>query len=151
VESPLNKEIVMNAFRKKIAGAAVGGSLLLGGAAAVIAQSGAANAADTTTTSTAASTDTSVDAAAPTAPVNPPDPSKGGHTANGITEAVLTGDLATQANAAALAAVPGATVDRVENDAEGATYEAHMTKAGGSCVTVKFDASLNVTSIENGR
>ena len=30
----------MNAFRKKIAGAAVGGSLLLGGATAVIAQSG---------------------------------------------------------------------------------------------------------------
>jgi uncharacterized membrane protein YkoI len=140
----------MNAFRKKIAGAAVGGSLLLGGAAAVIAQSGAASAADTTTTSTAASTDTSVAAAAPTAPVNAPDPSKGGHTANGITEVVMTGDAAAQANAAALAAVPGATVDRVENDAEGATYEAHMTKADGSRVTVKFDASFNVTSIEVG-
>ena len=135
----------MNAFRKKIAGAAVGGSLLLGGAAAVIAQSGAANAADTSTTSTA-SADTSAVASA-----TAPDPSKGGHTANGITEVLLTGDAATQANAAALAAVPGATVDRVENDAEGATYEAHMTKADGSRVTVKFDASFNVTSIENGR
>ena len=135
----------MNAFRKKIAGAAVGGSLLLGGAAAVIAQSGAANAADTATTSTAASADTSA-----VAPATAPDPSKGGHTANGITEVLLTGDAATQANAAALAAVPGATVDRVENDAEGATYEAHMTKADGSRVTVKFDASFNVTSIDNG-
>ena len=99
----------MNAFRKKIAGAAVGGSLLLGGAAAVIAQSGSASAADTTDTTVAASTDTSVAAASPTPPVNAPDRSKGGHTANGITEVVLTGDLAAQANAAALAAVPGAT------------------------------------------
>jgi uncharacterized membrane protein YkoI len=131
----------MNAFRKKIAGAAVGGSLLLGGATAVIAQSGAASAADSTTTTATASA----------APATAPDPSKGGHTANGITEVVLTGDAAAKANSAALAAVPGATVDRVENDAEGATYEAHMTKADGSHVTVKLDASFNVTSIENGR
>jgi hypothetical protein len=140
----------MNAFRKKIAGAAVGGSLLLGGAAAVISQSGAANAADTTTTTPAASADTSAVTAAPAAPANAPDPSKGGHTANGITEELLTGDTATQATAAALAAVPGGTIERVETDAEGATYEAHMTKADGSRVTVKLDGSFNVTSIEDG-
>jgi uncharacterized membrane protein YkoI len=51
--------------------------------------------------------------------------------------------------AAALAAVPGGTIQRVENDAEGATYEAHMTKADGSHVTVKLDASFNVTSIDS--
>ena len=147
----------MYAFRKKIAGAAVGGSLLLGGAAAVISQSGAANAADTTTATTAAPADTSADTsavtaapAAPAAPANAPDPSKGGHTANGITEELLTGDTATQATAAALAAVPGGTIQRVETDAEGATYEAHMTKADGSRVTVKLDGSFNVTSIEDG-
>ena len=78
------------------------------------------------------------------------DPSKGGHVANGITEALLTGDTATKAEAAALAAVPGGTIRRVETDAEGATYEAHMAKADGSQVTVKLDASFKVTSIETG-
>ena len=34
-------------------------------------------------------------------------------------ETVLTGTLATQAKAAALKAVPGATIDRVETDADG--------------------------------
>jgi hypothetical protein len=78
------------------------------------------------------------------------DPTKGGHTANGITEMVLTGDNATKATAAAQAAVPGATIIRVETDAEGATYEAHMKKSDGSLVTVKLDSSFNVTSTENG-
>jgi hypothetical protein len=78
------------------------------------------------------------------------DPTKGGHTANGITETVLTGDNATKATAAAQAAVPGATIIRVETDAEGATYEAHMKKSDGSLVTVKLDSSFNVTSTENG-
>ena len=80
------------------------------------------------------------------------DPSKGGHVgSNGTTEVLLTGDTADQAKAAALAAVPGGTVERVENDAEGATYEAHMTAADGSHVTVKMDADFKVTSTEAGR
>jgi hypothetical protein len=58
-------------------------------------------------------------------------------------------DLAT-AKAAALKAVPGGTVYRVETDADGATYEAHMTKADGTHVTVKFDKSLKVTVIQSG-
>jgi hypothetical protein len=78
------------------------------------------------------------------------DPSKGGHTANGITEQILTGDTAGKAKAAALAAVPGGTIVRVETDAEGATYEAHMTKSDGSKVTVKMDRNFKVTGIENG-
>jgi uncharacterized membrane protein YkoI len=51
---------------------------------------------------------------------------------------------------AAQGAVPGATVDRVENDAEGATYEAHMTKADGSKVTVKVNADFSVAGVEDG-
>ena len=78
------------------------------------------------------------------------DPSQGGHTANGITETVLTGDTATKVTAAAQAAVPGATIDRVETDAEGATYEAHMTKSDGSKVTVKVNADFSVASTEDG-
>jgi len=51
---------------------------------------------------------------------------------------------------AAQAAVPGATIDRVETDAEGATYEAHMTNADGSRVTVKINADFSVAGIETG-
>jgi hypothetical protein len=49
-----------------------------------------------------------------------------------------------------LAANPGATIQRVETDAEGATYEAHIVKSDGSRATVYFDATFNVTSTETG-
>jgi uncharacterized membrane protein YkoI len=79
------------------------------------------------------------------------DPSQGGHTGtNGTKEELLTGDTAEKTKAAALKAVPGGTIERVETDAEGATYEAHMTKSDGSHVTVKLDANFNVTSTEDG-
>ena len=52
--------------------------------------------------------------------------------------------------AAALAAVPGGTVLRVENDAEGSPYEAHVQKADGSQVTVKVGTDFKVTAIDNG-
>lgn len=79
-----------------------------------------------------------------------PDTSKVGHSANGITETVLTGDTYTKAVAAAQAAESGATVVRAETDAEGATYEVHMKKSDGSQVTVKLNANFNVTSTESG-
>ncbi len=80
------------------------------------------------------------------------DPTKAAHVgANGQHEELLTGDNAAKATAAALAAVPGGTIDRVETDTEGDVYEAHMTKSDGSRVTVKFDAGFNVTNIEEGR
>jgi hypothetical protein len=65
-------------------------------------------------------------------------------------EKVLTGADADKAKAAALKAVPGGTVDRVETDADGAVYEAHMTKSDGSRVTVKFDKDFNVTAVQDG-
>src|SRR5262249_33944679 len=79
------------------------------------------------------------------------DPTKGGHVgANGVVEKLLTGTTADKARAAALAAVPGATIERVETDAEGAVYEAHMVKSDGTPVTVKMDANFKVTGIETG-
>ncbi|MDQ1711216.1 MAG: hypothetical protein QOE45_666 [Frankiaceae bacterium] len=66
-------------------------------------------------------------------------------------ETLLTGTNAEKAKAAALKALPGATIDRVETDAEGAVYEAHVTKADGTRATVKFDKDFNVTAIETGR
>ncbi|MFA6602207.1 MAG: hypothetical protein WCT01_00235 [Candidatus Shapirobacteria bacterium] len=80
------------------------------------------------------------------------DTNSGGHVgANGVREVLLTGDNAAKATAAALAAVPKGTVLRVETDAEGSPYEAHMRKADGTQVTVKFDTSFKVTAVEEGK
>ena len=76
---------------------------------------------------------------------------KGSHQANGVTEQLLTGDTAARVEDAAKAANPGATVVRVETDAEGAAYEAHIRKADGTSATVKLDASFNVTGTETGK
>jgi hypothetical protein len=65
-------------------------------------------------------------------------------------ETLLTGTDADKAKAAALKAVPGATIDRVETDADGAVYEAHVTKSDGTKATVKFDKDFNVTGVEPG-
>ena len=80
-------------------------------------------------------------AAADPAPAGP-------HTANGITETVLAGDQATSVEAAVTAANPGATIDRMETDADGDTFEAHITLADGSHATVKLDASFAITSTD---
>lgn len=65
-------------------------------------------------------------------------------------ETLLTGSDAEKATAAALAAVPGGKVDRVETDADGAVYEAHMTKSDGTKVTVKFNQDFSVAAIQDG-
>ena len=52
--------------------------------------------------------------------------------------------------AAALKAVAGGTVYRIETDAGDGVYEVHMTKADGSLVTVKFDRNLKITKVESG-
>ncbi len=52
--------------------------------------------------------------------------------------------------AAALKAVPGGTVYRIETDAGDGVYEVHMKKADGSLVTVKFGKNLKVTKVESG-
>jgi hypothetical protein len=75
------------------------------------------------------------------------DPADAGH---GPGETLLTGDTAAKVKAAALAAVPGGTIIRVETDSGGAVYEAHMKKADGTEVTVKFDANFKVTATEAG-
>jgi uncharacterized membrane protein YkoI len=65
-------------------------------------------------------------------------------------EKQLTGTDAEKARAAALAAVPGATVFRVETDADGAVYEAHLTKSDGTTATVKLNADFSVAGIQAG-
>jgi len=135
--------------KQRLAGAV--GLLLAGGlAGGLIAATNSASAVDTTTTTTTATTAASVNqvAADPAAgrPPAPADPA----TSVRAGEKALTGtDLAT-VKAAALKAVPGGTAYRVETDADGATYEAHMTKADGTRVTVKLDKTFKVTEIQDG-
>jgi hypothetical protein len=64
-------------------------------------------------------------------------------------ETPLTGDAESKVRAAALGAVSGGAIVRVETDADGnAKYEAHMTKSDGTPATVYVDASFNVVSVE---
>lgn len=96
----------------------------------------------------ATSSTTATPAASSSAPA-PHDPSKGGHTFNGKTEVLLTGDTATKVKAAALAKVPG-TVDRVETNVDdSAPYEAHITKADGSQVIVEVNSDYSVASVSS--
>src|SRR4051794_26767614 len=66
-------------------------------------------------------------------------------------ETPLTGDTAAKVRQLALAKVPGGTIARVERDADGnAAYEAHMTKADGTPVTVYVSKALDVVSVQSG-
>jgi uncharacterized membrane protein YkoI len=140
------KENLMNPVRKIVIGGAVAGAALLGVAVGATSLGTASAASDTPSTSTPVATSgssaTSTDGSEATETHGP-------HEANGVTETALTGDDLATATAAAQAAVPGATIDRVETDADGATYEAHMTKSDGSEVTVKIDANFAVTGTES--
>jgi hypothetical protein len=73
----------------------------------------------------------------------------GGHGGPGAGETLLTGDTAASVTAAAQAAIPDGTVIRVETDSAGSPYEAHVTKADGTQVVVKIDASFAVTATED--
>jgi uncharacterized membrane protein YkoI len=153
----------MKPFQKLLASGALAGLALAGGAvgANMIGTAGAATSSDSSSTTVAAPSDTSADANTPAQPPAQapsdaqgqrpaPDWSHGGHQANGKTETLLTGDDASKAKAAAEAAVPGATAQRIETDADGDAYEVHMTKSDGSIVTVKLDANFAVTQTIDG-
>ena len=109
---------------------------------AAIGGAGIANAATTGSSST-----TTPSAATPSSGTPAADPATLSH---GPGETLLTGTTAEKVKAAALAAVPGATIIRVETDSAGSPYEAHVTKADGTRATVKIDASFKVTSTEQG-
>jgi hypothetical protein len=70
--------------------------------------------------------------------------------AHGPGETLLTDGAASKVTAAAKAAVPGATIIRVETDSGNAAYEAHMRKADGTYVTVKFDRDFKVIDTVSG-
>src|SRR5438309_406236 len=137
-----NKETPIEAVppqrRRRILASAglIASGLVAGG---ILAGTHVAGAATTPTASTSAAT--------ATAPANGGDPAAVSH---GPNETLLTDGNATKATAAAKAAVPGATIIRVETDSGGAVYEAHMKKADGSFVTVKMDKNFKVTAVQDG-
>lgn len=107
-----------------------------------------------TTATTAAPTDTAA-GAMPAGPETGDTPAPGMAAPRGprpprVAETELTGDVADKVRAAAVAAVPGGTVIRVESDSDGSPYEAHVRKADGTEVVVKVDAAFAVTAIEEG-
>jgi uncharacterized membrane protein YkoI len=137
----------MTPTRKVAVGAFLLGSIVAG--AISLATLGNASAAPATTATTVAgdgtdSSTTATDRAAD-------DQGAGAPRANGITEEELSGDKAASVEAAVVAAYPDATIERMETDAEGAAYEAHVTLADGSEATVKLDASFAITATETGR
>ena len=125
---------------RRLTGASVG--LLASGliAGAILAGTHVAGAA--TATSTTASS-----ATAHTAAAGRTDPAAMTH---GPGETLLTDGNAEKAKAAALAAVPGGTIIRVETDSAGSPYEAHVRRSDGSIVTVKLDKNFKVTSTDSG-
>ena len=122
--------------------AAIAAAVVLGvaggsyGVASAASGSGSSSNSTTTTTTT-------------TAPSAPSAQAPWGHQRSD--ETLLTGDTASKVTAAAEAEVPGGTVIRVETDADGnALYEAHMTNADGTPVTVYVDKDFNVVSTDSG-
>lgn len=126
------------------AGAVVGGiaAASLTATAATPSQNAAATNAATGDSGTASGTNT-----APQGAPRTPDRSS---TPVRTDEKAVSTDVAAKLKAAALKSVPGGTVYRVETDADGDAYEAHMVKADGTEVTVKFDKNYNVTSTQAG-
>ena len=138
----------MHILRKTAISAAVIAATVTGGALGAT-MIGTANAQTATTAATAAASTATTAAPSTAAPATAKTPS-GPHQANGKTETLLTGDDLAKATAAVEAKEPGATIDRAETDADGAVYEAHITRADGTKATVKLDASFTVTADAEG-
>jgi hypothetical protein len=120
---------------------AMAGAVMLGLAAGSYGVASAASGSGSTTT-----TATTPSATTPSAP-NARHP-WGGQRSD---ETPLTGDALAKVTAAAKAKFSGGTIIRVETDADGhAAYEAHMTKADGTPVTVYVDKDFNVVSVDTG-
>jgi hypothetical protein len=66
-------------------------------------------------------------------------------------ETPLTGDALAKVTAVAKDALPGATIVRIETDADGhAKYEAHVIESDGTLATVYVDDSFELVDVETG-
>jgi hypothetical protein len=118
--------------------ALVAGGVLAGG---ILAGPLSASADDSTASPSAtATTEGQPGSQAPGDPAQPQRPD----------EELLTGSTAQQVKDAVLAKYPGATFVRVETDSDG-VYEAHITKADGTPLTVELDKSFSISGEEQPR
>jgi hypothetical protein len=134
--------MLFNSGRKVVVSLAVLGAAALGGSAIAGAATGSSG-----STSSSANSSTAQQNPAPYGA-----PGQGGtpgqHVANGKTEALLSGDTASKVKTAALAKVPGGTIERVETDADhGSPYEAHVTKSDGTQLEVLVNKDFQVTAV----
>ena len=135
---------------RRRAGLAVG--MLAAGAVAgaVLAGTMSASAADNSTS--ASTTGAAATSGATTGQASGSAGARGNHSSSPVRgdEKALSSSDAAKVKAAALKAVSGGTVYRIESDAGDGVYEAHMTKADGTEVTVKLNKSFTVTAVEAG-
>jgi len=133
----------MNSARRGRRWAVTAGLLAAGAISGGILATALSASASGNTSTAAASTVSSLAGGAKT-------PGPGGAQPVRSDEKSVPGATAATLRAAALTAVPGASVYRIETDAGDGAYEVHMKKADGSLVTVKFDKDLKVTKVESG-
>lgn len=120
----------------------IGAGVVAGG---ILAGTLSANAATSGTASGSASSSTS----APSSGSNSAPADRFSSTPVRSDEKAVDSALATKLTQAAEEKT-GGTVYRVETDADGAAYEAHVKKSDGTLVTVTFDSDGAVTGVEDG-
>jgi hypothetical protein len=137
-----------------VAGGIVAGALGATALGAHAAESNSPNAlsayASTPTSTSTGSSGSSGSSSPATARPDRGGPGPGGAAPVRSDEKSVTSAQEATLRAAALKAVPGGTVIRIETDSGDDTYEAHMKKSDGTLVTVKFDKNLKVTAVEDG-
>ena len=127
----------MNPLKKAAIGVALVGSTITGGAIGAAFVNGSALAQTENTPATTA------------APASPGDRGPRGPHRGDRANVAVTGDAAEKAKAAALEAVPGATVDSVETNADASLYKVKVTKADGTKAVVILDKDFKVTSVKD--
>jgi len=134
--------------------AAIGLSAVGAAAVLVLGANFVANAAGASSTPSPSTTTTSPSTTSGTTTQNQPPAGAprgpGDATHAGPGETLLTGSTLASVKAAALAAVPGATVVRAETDSGPAKYEVHLTTTAGATKTVKVNADFTVAAVQDG-
>jgi len=103
-------------------------------------------------TSSNSSGTSSASGQAPPQGYQPPGGGANGNRPQHKPETPLTGDTAAKVKAAALAKVPGGTIERVETDSDhGSPYEAHVRKPDGTQLEVLVNKAFQVTAVNTMR
>jgi len=131
---------MLKRFQKGIVAIAVLGAIAVGASAIAGA---ASNKAATGATGSSGATGQQ-------GPAGPPPGGPRGGRGPGPGETLLTDGNASKVKQAALDKVPGATVIRVETDAQGSPYEAHLRKSDDTEVTVKVNDQFQATDVQSG-